>query len=181
MALSIGKRDVARIAAVMDADYDTLDEAASAVLAAAFDLYEQKANWIVAAQVYWGPGGYLDKADIVDNRVAVGPFGTETQARNAAMELAFSKTTGEECKAWLVPYHHGTAAAFFKQRADARKKAEAKADTSQRAKREAALQRRTEFFAANPGALEVPADIDDDEGDYCYGCGRPLEAEEAAA
>ena len=90
------------------------------------------------------------------------------------------KQTGEECKAWLVPYHHGTAAAFFKQRADQRKKEAAKADTSQRAKREAALKRRTEFFAANPGALEVPADIDDDEGDYCYGCGRPLDEKEAA-
>jgi len=180
MSLSIGKRDVARIAAVIDADYDSLDEAASAVLTAAWDLYEQKAKWVVAAQVYWGPGGYLDKADIVDNRVVVGPFGTETQAKNAAMELAFSKVSGEECKAWLVPYHHGTPAAFFKQRNDARKKDEAKSDTSLRAQREAALKRRTEFFAANPGALELPDDIDDEQGDYCYGCGRPLDAEEAA-
>ena len=180
MSLSIGKRDVARLAAVLDAEYDSLDEAASAVLTAAWELYEQKANWIVAAQVNWGPGGYLDKDDIVDNRVAVVPFGTETQARNAAMDLAFSKQTGEECKAWLVPYHHGTAAAFFKQRADARKKVEAKADTSQRAKREAALERRTAFWAANPGAAALPDDIDDEVGDYCYGCGRPLDAEEAA-
>lgn len=175
MALSIGKRDVTRIAKVLDQDYETVEDAARAVLEAAFELYESKAKFTVVGQMYYAPdGGWLDKDDAAASKVALGRYGTEIQARDAAESLTISGPTGEQFLAWVLPVFHGTPHAYFKARAEERKRAEATHGTD----RERALQRRIDWFKANPGALTLPPDIDDDI-EYCASCGQRMDREES--
>lgn len=128
MALSIGKRDVAKIAAVLDQDFDSVEEAARAVTEACFDLYESKAKFTVVGQLGYSPeGGWESREEAHACMVALGRYGTETQATNDAESFAISKATGEQFKAWILPVFHGTPASYFTRRKDAKKKIAAEA------------------------------------------------------
>lgn len=117
MALSIGGGDLTRIKAVLNAteindEPTTLDAMAKAVLNEAWDIYESKAKWGVAAQLYrQADGGYarmMDDGGVA--RVILTPYGTERSARTAGESLALSLTSKEEWRWWPIPMFHGTPA-----------------------------------------------------------------------
>lgn len=154
MTLSAGKRDVQKIAAVLEADYETVEEAARAALAAAWELYESKAKFAVAGQVYYSKG-YLGLDDERASMVVLGPFGTLNQAQKAGDSLAYSSATGEQARWWAVPMWHGTPAAWYDTRKEARKRQSLVAEALENP-RELRHAMQVEFWDKNPGATELP-------------------------
>lgn len=115
--LSATKRDVAQLAVLLEQDFETSEEAARAVLQAAWELYEAKSKFIIAGQLYYSPQtGFLQPEDARALKVAFGPYSTETQARNAQETLLYSSSTHEEFRRWVLQLHHGTPAAWFRDR-----------------------------------------------------------------
>jgi len=156
LSLTTGKRDIARLAAVLEQDFGNVEEAAKAALAEAFAIYEEKARFTVVGQLYYSDG-FIDHADAAATKVALGRYGTEKQAQSAAESLVISTRTHEEFRAWVLPVWHGTPASYFGERAEERKREELRGKTGL----EARLQRRIDFFKANPGALILPPEVDD--------------------
>jgi hypothetical protein len=157
VSLSIGKRDVARLATVLEQNFSTVEEAAKAALAEAFAIYEEKARFTVVGQLYYGEGGYIDHEDAAASKVALGRYGTERQAQSAAESLVINGRDHEEFQAWVLPVWNGSPASYFAERAEERKRQELSGKTGL----EARLQRRIDFFRANPGVLVLPPEIDD--------------------
>lgn len=122
--LNIGKRDVTKIADVLDQDYDSAEEAARAAIQACFALYEAKAKFTVVGQLFYSPeGGWLNRADALASMVALGNYGTEKAAYNDALSFTISSATHEQFKAWVLPVYHGTPASYFGKRKDAKNEA----------------------------------------------------------
>lgn len=122
--LNIGKRDVAKIADVLDQDYDSAEDAARAVLEECFALYETKAKFTVVGQLAYSPeGGWMNRADALASMVALGNYGTEKAAYNDALSFTISSATHEEFKAWVLPVYHGTPASYFSKRKTAKNEA----------------------------------------------------------
>lgn len=154
---------------VLDADHEDMKAAATAALAEAWRLYEERAGWMVIAQVrYSQEGGYVDKYDQQASLLALGPYETERLAEQAAQGLRWgSHSTGEFCTAYVVPMWHGTPAAWYSSRAkvykELHKKKAAWSDMEDR------LQRRLQFYEIH-GHSDFPVDIDDDTV-HCPTCG----------
>jgi len=141
---------------VLEQDFNNVEDAAKAALSEAWAIYESKARFTVVGQIYYS-GGYLDHEDAAANKVALGRYATENQAQAAAESLVFGTRTHEESRAWVLRVHHGTPASYYAERAEERKKAELAGKTGL----EARLQRRIDFFKANPGVLTLPPEVDD--------------------
>lgn len=170
--LSIGKRDVAKVAAVLDQQYETVEEAARAALEEAFAIYESKAKFTVVGQLRYSPeGGWLNHDDALACMVALGRYGTETQARNDAESFVVSKSTGEEFRAWVLPVYHGTPASYFTGRKDAKAEAAARWNLSQADRLSKAL--REEYGWATDQELAKQ----EAEAAKCPECGFPLDQE----
>ena len=148
---------MARLAGVLDRDYASVEDAAKAAMVEAFAIYESKAKWTVVGQLYYGEGGYIDHEDAAASKVALGRYGTEKQAQSTAESLVINGRGHEEFRAWVLPVWHGTPASYFGERAEERKRQELLGKTGL----EARLQRRIDFFKANPGALILPPEVDD--------------------
>ena len=127
MNISFGKRDVTQIAKVLEGDFASADEAAEAVLSAAWELYESKAQYVVI-------GSSRRPLEGLDAHVSLGLYGTRTQAQNAGHALAYSASTGEEFDWLVLPVAWGTPASglhawrkkAFAERSKAREATKAK-------------------------------------------------------
>lgn len=117
-----GVKDIKAMVEVLEGEYADAKEAAKAVLEAAFEIYEGKSKWMILGALVKDPTGRTDP--ITAERVCFGPYGTETQARAAQAQLFYSTATGEEFVRWLLPMNHGTPAAWFRKRKQAREAAE---------------------------------------------------------
>ena len=124
--LTIGKRDVTKLATALEAgEFTGPEDMAKAALELAFEIYEAKSAWMIVGQLRYQPGqGFLRATDAHGEKVALGPYGTEKQAITAGESLAYSNQTGEEFRWWVLPIHRGTPAAWFKARKLARQEAE---------------------------------------------------------
>ena len=91
----------------------TEDEAASALIAKCWNLYEQRAKFVVAAQMTRPAEGEVLARPPA--RFAFGPFATEGDAIRAGGSLV-SPTGVEEWAWWVVPVHMGTPATFHRLR-----------------------------------------------------------------
>lgn len=185
MSLAFTKRHLQRLANVMDDDYESLEDAAKAVMAEAAAIYEERACWVVVGHMRWDrwryeagnipkrgeDGAWIDEDDWRQSRIALGPFATEVQAEAARKALAVSTVTGEEFSTWVFPMWHDSPHAFFTKRKDDKKKLETITDMSQRAMRERALQRRIEWWEKHGSDSQLPDDIDD-ERERCGCCGQ---------
>ena len=160
MSLKPGKRDINKLAQVLDQDYETVEEAASAALLAAWEIYETKAKFAVAGQVRYSRG-WLDADDERASKVILGPFGTLKQAQAAGESLAYSSRTGEESKWWAVPMWHGTPAAWYEQRKQDRMKHELylgdMGDTTPMQMRD---EMRRLWMSEHPGADRLPPHLE---------------------
>lgn len=182
--LTIGKRDVAKIADVLEQDYDSAEDAARAALEACFALYESKAKFTVVGQLAYSPeGGWQGREDAHQCMVALGMYGTETPAKNDALAFAISTATHEQFKAWVLPVYHGTPASYFTKRKDA-KKAKAKSaevvDAVERFKQDPS---KTPEQAAAELRMRFGWQVDEElaalkvERNACPECGQEIETE----
>lgn len=112
MALEPTLTDARKLVPVIDADYESAEEAAKAVLKWAFALYERKAKFAVVAQVRW-PDKYKGQADVNDSRVVLGPFGTWKQAESAGKSIAISSSSHAEARWLIAETWSGTPAAYY--------------------------------------------------------------------
>lgn len=124
MALKYGKKELTQIADVLQQDHETVEDAAKAVLQAAEGIFEQRAKFAVAGQLYYS-GGYVNGDDARQSRVILGWHSTLGDAQKAADSLFTSNTTHEQFLTWVVPVFHGTASDFYKSRKKKREQVEA--------------------------------------------------------
>lgn len=124
MSVSFGKREVQKVAKVLDGEYESAEEAAEAVLAEAFAMYESRAKFTVVGQLYYAPGeGYIGADDERAAKVSLGAYSTRGQAEKAGESLAYNTQTHESFRWWALPIHHGTPASFYAERKKVREKA----------------------------------------------------------
>lgn len=113
--LKPGVRDVRKLAEALDSgEFESAEDMARAALELAFEIYEAKSKYMVAGQLRYAPElGFVRDSD---DKVLLGPYGTEKQADTAGRSLAGSAVTGEEFRWWLLPVQHGTPHAWFTAR-----------------------------------------------------------------
>lgn len=117
------KKQLEQLIEVLDADYETVDEAAKAVMAKAWDLYSARAKYVVAGQVHYTPeGGWLDHDDAAASKVVLGPYDTLGKANAAQDSLTIGRPTGEVFRTWVIERWSDTPAKWFaKRKADMEK------------------------------------------------------------
>ena len=117
MSVSPRKTEIKKFLPILEAEYDSPEDAAKAILEAAYELYEGQAKFYVVGQIRPGTG-WKGPEEGRDAKVLLGPFGTLKQAQNAGESLAYSSSTGEEASWWAVEFWPGTPAKWY----DSRKK-----------------------------------------------------------
>jgi hypothetical protein len=130
-----------------------LEDMALAALNEALEIIQGKAKWMLCAQLEWSQaGGYLTPEEAAKNRIGLSWYTTELQAIDAGKKLAFSMSTLERFRFYVVPVHMGTPASFHKKRKEERDEALAQLGPT----REAELQRRVRWLRDNPGQPSPP-------------------------
>lgn len=125
MSIKVGKREITRMAKVLDQDYDSVLEAASAALTEAIAIYESRAQYVVVGQIYYSDG-WIDPEDARASKVSLGMYSTPGEAQKAAESLVVGTSTHEEARAWVLPVHHGTPSSWYMARKKAREEASRK-------------------------------------------------------
>lgn len=111
MSLKYGKTEIATMAAVLDAGYETVEEAAAAAIGIAEEIFEKRAKFVVVGQLC----GTKTRENIPPDdpeaiKLSLGWFSTEGDARSAAESLWYSSATGDMFRCWVLDVHHGTPA-----------------------------------------------------------------------
>jgi hypothetical protein len=152
------------MADVLDADYESVEDAAKAALDAAWEIIQQRAKFSVVGQIK--PDG---------DKVSLGLYVTQGQATNDALKLTYSSQTHEEARAWVLPVWHGTPANWYASRKSDRKDRE----LEERSYFEQELARRIQWFEDNPDkqppedwAVVIPFTSETVECWLCHGVGR---------
>lgn len=137
MALKYTKKQVQKIVAALEADYDDAESAALAVLGAAEEVFEERATWTVVGQLSaTRERPIVPPEDPEAIRICLGFFSTEGDARKAAESLWHQTASGDTFRTWYLPVHHGTPADFHGKRRQRYRDLEEK----QRERRKQALQ-----------------------------------------
>lgn len=125
MALSIGKRDVERMADLLDREWEDRDDLAKAALQLGFEICLAKSKYIVVGQLKDGDKAVsgpvtLDKSGRKPEdptKFALGPYGTYTQAHDAAvMNDTVARETNASLRTWPVALTQDTLWNYFKKR-----------------------------------------------------------------
>lgn len=165
---------MARLAAVLDGEYETVEDAARAALEEAFAIYEAKAKFTIVGQLYYSPkGGWSSPEEAAATKVALGRYGTETAALRDAESFAISSTTHEQFRAWVLPVFHGTPASYFSGRKSALKAIEAASDGPSQADLLVASLRQAGWV--------TDEELADRASERCAECGNPLPEHDALA
>lgn len=134
MALKYGKNEIkAMIAAIDNDEHESAEDAAKAALAAAEEIFEDRAKFVVVGQLRATKERLsIPPADGEAIKVSLGWYSTEGDAISAAGSLWSNTATGDNFRCWVLPVFHGTPAAFHDtQKA---KYAEAEAKRAEKAK-----------------------------------------------
>lgn len=124
MSLTIGKRDIKAMTALLDEEWDDVEDLAAELLRTAWGIYEARAQYTVVGQLWKDEIGQVQDPDRL-NTTAVGVYPTEVQATNSARSLTYSAQTHETFRAMVVPIWWGTPATFYAERKRIRDEAEA--------------------------------------------------------
>jgi hypothetical protein len=116
-----------KMAAVLDQEHETLEEAAQAALDCAVEIFESRAKFAVVGQVRWS-NGYLSPEDGRAAKVVLDWFPTRKKAETAGRSLAFSNQTNEEVRWWVVPVHHGSPHEWHRARKEEHQRASIEAE-----------------------------------------------------
>ena len=109
----IGKRDLGKVAAILETEYDTAEEMARAILQVVFaEIVPAKYKHVVVGQVHPREGGWITDQEGKDSKVAF-LCGTAGQAKSLGASLALSHATGDTATWWALPLRHDTPAAFW--------------------------------------------------------------------
>ena len=132
MALKFGKRQKERVAEVLEAEHETLDEAVSAVLELVDELVAERASFVVVGQL----AGTRERTSVPPDdpeaiKVALGPYSTEGDANGAMASLWKNDATGDRFNVWTLPLFHGSPAELHKQQKEKYSAAEAKRKEAQ--------------------------------------------------
>lgn len=116
MSLTIGKRDIKAVVTHLDQEWDDVEDLAQALLRTAWEIYETRSKYTVVGQLWKRPNGeeVTDRNEL--DTVAVGVYGTEAQAKLAAVSLAYSTQTHEMHRTMVVPLWWGTPATYYAER-----------------------------------------------------------------
>jgi hypothetical protein len=169
------KAHIKRMAEVLDGEYETVEDAAKAAMAEAFEIVQERAKFTVVGQVMRVGNKTLAPSDEDATKFALGWYATQKQATDDALRVALSTQTHEEARAWVLPIFNGTPSAFYQAR-----KSERNELTSQEGSyREAEIARRTKWFEDNPGAkipddwtVDVAGESQTQTCPTCHGIGR---------
>lgn len=111
--------------AAIDQDHESASDAALAALAAAEEILEDRAKYIVVGQLLESKEhGRLDPSSREAIKVALGFYSTEGDAASAAESLWASGATGDKFRCWVLPMFYGTPADLHGKRKEAYAKAE---------------------------------------------------------
>ena len=129
--MKVGVNDVKKLLKVMDPGMDAKAkkanpdayaaayEIAEKMLSAAWEIYEEKAKYVVVGQLYLKDGKAIKQWDPACEKVALGPFSSPGEAQSAVFSLSYSiqkEVQGDEFLTMTIPYRRGTAADFHKER-----------------------------------------------------------------
>ena len=108
--IKYGKTEVKRIAALLDQEWSSAEEAADALLTEALAILEERGKWAVVGQLRYSPplGGYIDKDDADASKVCLGLYSSKAEAERAASSLVYSTSTSEGWLAWVLDVEHST-------------------------------------------------------------------------
>jgi hypothetical protein len=129
VTIKFGKSEIKAMASVIDGEYESVDQAAEAVLQAATELFENRAKFVVVGQL----SGTKERLNIPADdpeaiKVSLGWYSTEGDARNAAESLWHNTASGDTFRVWVLPMFHGTPADLHRSQ---REKYEKEASKSQ--------------------------------------------------
>lgn len=118
MAVKYTKTHVSKIAALLDQEWDSAEQAAEAVLDAALEILEKRAAFVVVGQLRYSrqEGGWIDPEDAKAAKICLGFYSTQGDADKAAYALTYSAATHEEFRAWSLPVEHCTPAEAYQKR-----------------------------------------------------------------
>lgn len=143
MALRWTKKHRQKVADVLEADHESLDAAAEAVLDLVGELVADRASWVVVGQLYaTRERPVVPPSDPEAIKVALGFYSTEGDARSAAESLWASPSTGDEYRTWWLPLFRGTPAELHKQQKQKYADAEAKRKDAQAERMKAQIEKR---------------------------------------
>lgn len=132
MSIEAGKAEVKRMAALLDADHESAEEAARAALDLAWEMYEAKAKYVVIAQIRGALAEGTGETHL--DTVVLGPYSTPGKATAAGRSVAIGAPTHEECKWMLAQRFDGSPNAWYLERKE-RDAAEANAGRLTQAER----------------------------------------------
>lgn len=142
-SLTFGKRDVAKMSAVLDGEFDSVEDAAKAALLAAEELLADRMKYAVVGQL----SGTKERKDVPPGdpeavKVVLGWFSTESTARGAAESLWNSTASGDTFRTWVLDIFHGTPAEWHTKRKEQYAAIEAKRKEAERVRMEATIEKR---------------------------------------
>ena len=126
--LSPTATDAKQLIPLLAPDWDELDDEPRDIVKAlalelmekSFEIYNSKAKFATVGQMFWTEAdGNLKSWDPKAEKLCIGWFPTETQAKNAAAELYGSQAAKERFRTWVLPIWHGTTGAWRKARKEA--------------------------------------------------------------
>ncbi len=113
-----GKTEVKKIAALLDQNWDSAEEAADALLKEALAILEERGKWTVVGQLAYSMplGGYVDRKDADASKVCLGMFSSKAEAERAADSLVFSPDRQETFRSWVLDVEHCTPREVYQKR-----------------------------------------------------------------
>lgn len=108
------KKQLAAFGEILNGDYADLDEAAQTILAAAWDLYQEREKYAVVGRLR--STGPMVPGEPAPECVVLGGYATEGDAWAAMKSLTSSTQTGEQFAVWTIPTYGGSPHDYFKHR-----------------------------------------------------------------
>lgn len=129
------KKNVARMIETLDEDHADIEGAARAALDTAMELVAERAKFAVVGQVYYSnEHGKIEPGHEDAVKVMLDMYDSDTKANDAARDWSTSTSNGDRLATWVVPIHWGTPSSWHKDRKDAYKLLQSKADEKRKAK-----------------------------------------------
>lgn len=138
--------------AVLEAEHDSVEDAARAALQVAEEIFEKRCKFTVVGQLTaTKEHSEIDPRHPDAIKVALGFYSTLGDAQSAAERLWHSTASGDTFRTWVLPTFHGTAADLHDKRKQQYAEAEEKAAAAARDKFKASIEKRELEAAARAG------------------------------
>jgi hypothetical protein len=147
VAIKYGKAQVKTMVEAIDQDHASAEDAALAALAAAEEVLEERAKFVVVGQL----SGTKERPEIPPSdpeavKVALAYFSTEGDALKAAESLWTSTASGDQYRVWVLPMFYGTPADLHAKAKEKYAAIEAKAAAKASEKMQQGIRKRREYM-----------------------------------